>query len=337
MRAIAIAIACVCTLSLTAPLYGQDVPATLGSIQRIEPALDALLAADAAIEVLSSGHDWIEGPVWVKEGQYLLFSEIPRNQILKWASGEKVSVYMEPSGYTGAEPFTGSEPGTNGLIIDPQGRLTMCCHGDRSIKRIEANGTATVLASTYQGKRFNSPNDLVFHPSGDLYFTDPPYGLPDRFNDPTRELDWCGVYRLSKDGTVTLISNEIAAPNGIALAPDGRTLYVAQSNAKAANWTAFDLNADGTFSKGRVFHDATEHVGKWKGVPDGMAIDAQGNLWASGPGGILVISPEGKLLGRILTGQATSNATFGEDGSTLFITADSYLLRVKTKTKGLGF
>lgn len=337
MNTTRIACAWILTLGFSAALHAQDAPKTLGSIERIDPALDALLGKDAQIEILSSGHDWIEGPVWVKEGGYLLFSEIPKNQILKWAPGKAVSVYMEPSGYTGAAAFTGAEPGTNGLMIDAEGRLVMCCHGDRMIRRIEKNGAATILAAGYQGRRFNSPNDLVYHSNGDLYFTDPPYGLPNRFDDPGRGMDWCGVYRLSKDGTVTLVTKDIAAPNGIALSPDGRTLYVAQSNPQAANWTAFDLKADGTFSKGRIFHDATESVGKWRGVPDGMTVDAKGNIWGSGPGGVMILSPEGKLLGRIVTGQATSNCTFGEDGSSLFITADMFLLRVKTKTRGLGY
>jgi gluconolactonase len=335
MKTMSFACALLLMVSLTA---SAESPAkTVGSIERFDPALDALLGVEAKIEVLSQGHDWIEGPVWVKEQNYLLFSEIPKNQILKWAPGAAVSVFMEPSGYTGSKPFTGSEPGTNGLVIDKNGRLVMCCHGDRMVRRVEKNGVRKVLIDKFQGKRFNSPNDLVYHDNGDLFFTDPPYGLPKRFNDPEREMGWCGVYRLSSTGDLSLITKEIAAPNGIGLSPDGRTLYVAQSKPDAAIWTAFDVAADGVVSKGRVFYDATEEAGKIKGLPDGMAIDMAGNLWASGPGGILILSPEGDLLGRILTGQATSNATFGEDGSSLFITADMFLLRVKTKTRGSGF
>jgi gluconolactonase len=273
----------------------------------------------------------------VKDGGYLLFSEIPKNQILKWAPDETVTVFREPSGFTGTKKFTGKEPGTNGLIIDAQGRLIMCCHGDRMIRRLEKDRSTTVLASTYQGKQFNSPNDLTMHSNGDIYFTDPPYGLPGGFDDPGREIEWCGVYRRAKNGEITLVSKNIAAPNGIALSPDERTLYVAQSNSKAANWTAFDVDEQGVTSNERIFYDATDDAKELHGAPDGMVVDAQGHIWGSGPGGIMIISPEGKLLGRILTSQATSNATFGEDGSTLFITADMFLLRVKTKTKGQGF
>jgi gluconolactonase len=310
---------------------------TVGSIERVDAGLDALLDGDAVMEVLAEEHEWTEGPVWVEDGGYVLFSDIPRNQILKWKEGEGESVYMEPSGYTGEEPFTGSEPGTNGLMLDAAGRLVMCCHGDRLIRRQEKNGELTVLADKHDGKRFNSPNDLVYHSNGDMYFTDPPYGLPKRYNDPAREKDYCGVYRLTADGEVSVQVKGIPRPNGIAMSPDEKILYVGQSNAEAANWHAYDVGADGNLSNERVFFDDTATVGKLKGVPDGMVVDADGNVWATGPGGVLIISPEGKLLGRLLTGEATANCTFGEDGSTLFITADMYLLRIKTKTKGQGF
>lgn len=306
-------------------------------IERIAPELDELLDDDALVQIISQGHDWIEGPVWMNDGGYLLFSEIPKNQILKWKQGEGVSIHIEPSGYTGKAKFTGSEPGTNGLIIDNLGRVITACHGDRMIRRIERDGSHTILASHYMGKRFNSPNDLVYHSSGNLYFTDPPYGLPDRFTDKGRETEWCGVYRLAPDGNVTLLSKMIDAPNGIGLSPDEKTLYVAQSSPVAANWTAFDILDDGNVSEGRILYDATDIVAQWKGVPDGMTVDAHGNIWGSGPGGVMIISPEGKLLGRIVTGQATSNCTFGEDGTTLFITADMYLLRVETKSLGREF
>jgi gluconolactonase len=205
------------------------------------------------------------------------------------------------------------------------------------VRRQEKDGSLTVLADKHDGKRFNSPNDLVYHSNGDMYFTDPPYGLPKRFRDPGREKEYCGVYRLTADGEVSVQVEGIPRPNGIALSPDEKILYVGQSNSRAANWHAYDVGADGNLTNERVFFDDTASVGKLKGVPDGMVVDAQGNVWATGPGGVLIISPEGKLLGRLLTGEATANCTFGEDGSTLFITADMYLLRIKTKTKGLGF
>jgi len=337
MKLITTLLNCIFLSTPLLPIYAQDAPKSLGRIEILDPALEDLLDISTPIEILSSGHDWIEGPVWIKDGGYLLLSEIPKNQILKWAPNKSVSIFREPSGYTGLDKFTGREPGSNGLILDAQGRLVMCCHGDRAVRRMEKGGNITTLAATYKGKRFNSPNDLVYHPNGDLFFTDPPYGLPKGFKDPGREIEWCGVYRLAKNGQINLVSKNIGSPNGIALSPDGKTLYVAQSNGQHANWTVFDVAEDGSTSNERIFFDSTFLTKEWKGAPDGMVIDSKGNIWGSGPGGILIISPEGKLLGRILTGQHTSNATFGEGGSSLFITADMFLLRVKTKTKGQGY
>ena len=317
-----------------------ETPKTIGSIERLDGAVDKLLPADAVIEVLADGFKWSEGPIWIRDGGYLLFSDIPRNRIVKWKEGEGVSVFLEPSGYTGNEPFTGPEPGTNGLTLDAQGRLTMCCHGDRMIARLETlagTGKRTMLIGRYEGKRLNSPNDLVFHSNGDLYFTDPPYGLPKRYDDPARELDWCGVYRLSKDGKLTLLSKELARPNGLAFSPDEKTLYVAQSDPAAAIWKAFPVNADGTLGTSRLFGDVTSSVKERPGLPDGMKVDQQGNVWATGPGGVLIFSAEGKLLGRLATGQRTANCGWGEDGKTLYITANNYLCRVRTLVKGTGF
>jgi gluconolactonase len=313
------------------------MPKTIGDIERIDPAFDELVPKDAKMEVISSGHEWSEGPVWVAKGKYLLFSDIPRNHILKWKDGEGVSVFMEPSGYTGPEDFTGREPGSNGLTLDSKGRLLICCHGDRQVKRVEEDGTLTVLASRYEGKRLNSPNDLIYHSNGDLYFTDPPYGLPEGFEDPARELDWCGVYRLSKGGALTLLIKDMTRPNGIGFSPDEKTLYVGQSDGEAAIWKAFEVLDDGTLGKSRVFYDATKWVGERPGSPDGMAVDARGNIWATGPGGVLVFSPQGKLLGRLCFDNPTANCAFGEDGKTLFITADMFVCRVRTLVKGLGF
>jgi gluconolactonase len=197
-------------------------------------------------------------------------------------------------------------------------------------------GGKRTLADAYQGKRLNSPNDAVLKSNGDIYFTDPPYGLPKREKDPRRELDHFGVYRISrKTGEVTLLTTRLQRPNGIVFSPDEKTLYVAQSDPKQAIWMAFDVKEDGTIGEGRVLYDITGEVGSLPGLPDGMSVDQQGNLWASGPGGIFVISPAGKRLGRIFTGQKTSNCCFGEDGMSLFITADMFLCRVRTKVRGL--
>lgn len=308
---------------------------TLGSIERLEPAFDKLIPEDAGIEVLAKGFTWIEGPVWVPEdgGGYLLFSDIPRNSVFKWKEGEGVSLFLRPSGYTG-NSFYGLEPGSNGLLLDSQDRLVSCEHGDRRISVLTKDGGKRTLVDNYQGKRLNSPNDAVYKSNGDLYFTDPPYGLPNRYEDPRRELDFCGVYRLSKDGRLTLLTTELARPNGIGFSPDENTLYVAQSDPRTAIWKAYPVKEDGTLGESRILYDATQSVGKRPGLPDGMAVDRQGHIWATGPGGVLVFTPDGKLLGRLNTGRPTANCTFGEDGKTLFITADAYLCRVRTLVQG---
>lgn len=309
---------------------------TLGSIERMHAGLDALLDPQAKVEILAEGFTWTEGPVWIGDASsgHLLFSDIPRNSIFKWQSGQGITLFMNPSGYTGVT-YYGLEPGSNGLILNAKGELVMCEHGDRRLSVLTPDGGKRTLADNYRGKRLNSPNDAALKSNGDIYFTDPPYGLPRRADDPRRELDFCGVYRLSASGELTLVSKQLDRPNGIAFSPDEKTLYVAQSDPTAAIWMSFAVNDDGTLAEGKKFYDATDQVGRLPGLPDGMTVDASGNLWASGPGGIYVFNSAGKLLGRILTGQRTSNCTFGEDGSSLFITADSFLCRVKTKSTGI--
>lgn len=319
-------------------LLAQDTTnfPVLGRILRHDPRLDQLIAPEAKIEVLASGFEWSEGPLWWPKEKALLFSDIPRNSVMIWREGKGVSLWMKPSGFTGVSDY-GREPGANGLALDPQGRVVFCEHGDRRISVLEHDGGKRTLADNYMGKRLNSPNDAVFHSNGDLYFTDPPYGLPKQMDDPRRELDFCGVYRLSKDGKVTLLSKELSRPNGIAFSPDEKTLYVANSDSKRAIWMAFPVQADGTLGAGKVFADVTEMMGKLKGAPDGLKVDQHGNLFATGPGGVHIYSPEGKLMGRIETGEATANCAWGDDGSTLYITADMWLCRVKTKTRGAGW
>ncbi len=312
-------------------------PTTLGDILRHDPRLDKLIPPEAKIEVLAYGFDWTEGPVWVnRDGGYLLFSDIPCNTIFKWKEGEGVSTFLRPAGYTGSEPW-GGEPGTNGLLLDWQGRLVMCEHGNRRVTRLdrEKDAIKTVLVGQYDGKKLNSPNDACYKSNGDLYFTDPPYGLPKHFDDPHREQDCCGVYRLSTAGELTLLTKEMTRPNGIALSHDEKTLYVAQSDPEAAIWKSFPVNSDGSLGKSKVFYDATERVGQVKGLPDGLKVDYQGNVFATGPGGVLIFAADGKLLGEINTYEATANCTFGgPKGDELYITADMYVLRVKTSTFG---
>ncbi|MBY0586098.1 SMP-30/gluconolactonase/LRE family protein [bacterium] len=307
-----------------------------GKIAVIDPALEKILDPSATIEQLGEGFEWAEGPAWNKKEGFLVFSDIPRNSVMQYRPGKGVSLYFNPSGYSGGGAYS-DEPGSNGLIWNPRGELLLMQHGNRQVaKRADGDQFLTV-ADRFGGKKFNSPNDGVLKSNGDLYFTDPPYGLPKQADDPTRELDFCGVYRVTPGGTVTLLTKEMTRPNGIAFSPDEKFLYVAQSDPQLAIWKKFDVLADGTIAHGKVLFDATASVGKKKGLPDGMKVDQSGHLWATGPGGVLILTPEGKHLGTIETGQATANCAFGGDGSVLYITADMYLLRVKTKTKGIGF
>lgn len=307
-------------------------------VDRLDPEVDALVPRDARLETIADGFDWSEGPVWRKSGAYLLFSDVPTNTIYRWREGEGLSVFMRPAGYTGPTP-PGRELGSNGLTFDASDRLVMADHGNRQVARVdESNFTKTTLADRYEGKRLNSPNDLVYSSRGDLYFTDPPYGLKGQHDDPAKELPFSGVYRLSSSGELTLLARDLRFPNGIALSPDERTLYVANSDPERAIWMAYDVAGDGSLSNGRVLFDATPllRAGR-QGLPDGLAVDARGNLFATGPGGVLVLAPDGRHLGTIETGTAAANCAFGDGGSTLYITADMRLLRIRLATKGAGF
>jgi gluconolactonase len=310
----------------------------IGQIARLDPALDNIIDKNAKIEVIGDGFLWSEGPVWVKNGGYLLFSDVPANTIYKWKEGEKITEFLKPSGYTGILPY-GDEPGSNGLIINNSGQLISCEHGDRRIAAMPiAIGGKKTLADNYLGKRFNSPNDIVQKSNGDYYFTDPPYGMPKKDKDSSRETALFGVYRIDKNGIVSLIIKDLTRPNGLAFSPDEKTLYIAQSDPDRAYLMAYPVLANGIVGKGKIFFDATPMVKQGlKGLPDGLKIDKKGNIFTTGPGGILVISPLGKLLGKIETGEATANCAFGNDGSVLYITADMYLLSIQTKTIGVGF
>jgi gluconolactonase len=304
-----------------------------------------LVPKDAKVEVIVEGQVWTEGPAWVKDGNYLLYSDIPRNTVYKWEEGKGASVFLKPSGYTGTEKRENEdgsdEPGSNGLIITPNGKaLILCQHGDRKLARtsLAKPGKFKYLAESYEGKRLNSPNDAVFHSNGDLYFTDPPYGMKKRWEDPARELDYCGVYRVTKGKKLELLTKEMSRPNGIALSADEKTLVVANSDPAAAIWKIFHVNDDGTLGEGKVLKDVTTSVGKMPGLPDGMTIDAAGNLYATGPGGVYVFSAKGEYLGLIYTNERTSNCVFGgENGDTLYMTTDDYVTRIKLNTKGKGF
>lgn len=317
--------------TVSSPSMLAQSPATLGRIERLDPGLDRYVDRDTPIEVLASGFTWTEGPVWVSddEGGHLLFTDIPRNSIFRWSESRGIELFMKPSGYTGVV-FYGLEPGANGLAIDPQGRLTACEHGDRRVSVLTEGGGKLTLADRYEGKRLNSPNDLVFDSDDVMYFTDPPYGLPKGADDPRRELDFFGVYRLDQDGTLTLLTKELTRPNGIGLSPDEKTLYVAQSDPERAIWMAYPLQDDKTLGEGKILFDGQAYMGEFPGLPDGLAVAPDGTIFGSGPGGIYVITPEGKLLGRLITGGRTSNCTFGSGGY-LYITADKNLCRIRIK------
>ena len=317
-------------------LYGEQDSLHIIDVVRLDSRFDKLVPSNLKIEKIAGGHKWVEGPVWNRKEAYLLFSDIPNNSIYKWQEHRGESLFLKPSGYTGKAPFGGTEPGSNGLAFDPAGRLVLAEHGDRRIARLERSGRKTTLVDRYEGKRINSPNDLVFKSNGDLYFTDPPFGLPKSFDDPHKELPFQGVYKFSKDGKLTLLTKNIKAPNGIAFSPDEKKLYVSNADGSNAIWLVYEVKPDGTIANGKTLFNATAWTKNKPGVPDGMKIDKDGNLFAAGPGGIHVIAPDGTHLGSIETGAPTGNLAWGEDGSTLFITSNKTVYRLKLGTKGVG-
>jgi gluconolactonase len=291
----------------------------------------------ARLTQIVDDHGWAEGPVWVRDGGYLLFSDVVKNAIYRWKEGEGERVLLARSGYAGTRPFAGREPGSNGLTIDPEGRLVFCQHGERRIVRREADGRLKVLADRYRGRRLNSPNDLVFAANGDLYFTDPPFGLPASYADPAKELPYQGVYRLASDGALTLLTSELSGPNGIAFSPDERTLYVSNADPNRLVWMAYPVKADGRLGAGRVFYDGTMTLAGRPGTADGLKVDTRGNLFAVGPGGVYVFAPDATLLGWLDFGGNVGNVAWGEDGSTLFVAANAAVYRVRLSTVGAGF
>jgi gluconolactonase len=332
-------------------MYAQTtVYPTIGTIVRTDPRLDKLIPKDARVEVLASGFTWTEGPLWIKAAKnekegYLLFSDVPQNTIFKWTAEDGVTPFLKPSGYTGLGPYS-DEPGSNGLTLDVAGRLVAAEHGDRRISALSLDGSGgkITLADNYEGKRFNSPNDVVAHSNGSYYFTDPPYGMPKKEKDPSQETGVFGVYRIAPvaksdkggKGTVSLVVSDLTRPNGIALSPDEKTLYVAQSDPDNPLVMAYSVLSDGAVGKGRVVFggDGMKKQGLSGGF-DGMKVDKAGNLWVTGGNGVLVLSPAGEFLGHINLGGATANCAWGDDGSTLYITADMYLCRLKTTAMGI--
>jgi gluconolactonase len=339
-RAAILALFCAALVAPYTAAAQASIKTAAGSrIERLDPALDALLDQNARVEQLAEGFAWTEGPVWRHDKGYLLFSDIPHNTVWKWNQAEGLSIYMRPAGYAFGTNPPGRELGSNGLTFDRKGTLVVADHGNRGISRWnDSLFTRTVVVDRFEGKRFNSPNDLVWAPNGDLYFTDPSYGLRGLDKDPAKELAFNGVFRLSANGQLSVVTRDLTFPNGVGLSPDGRTLYIGISDPENPYIMAYDVPADGKFGKGRIFMDGRARVQqKLQGSFDGLKVDAQGNVWSTGPGGILIISPSGKHLGTIVPGDVVANCAFGDDGSTLYMTVNNKLMRVRTKTKGLGF
>jgi gluconolactonase len=328
-----IRLASLAILVLSATVHAA--PLTSGKITRYDAALDAVITPDARIEKLAEGFTWAEGPVWIAAG-YLLFTDVPENKMYRWSPAEGASVFLSPSGYAGP-PLKGvREAGANGLHVDGAGSLLVADSGSRLVARLDlATQRRQTLAATYEGKRFNSPNDIARKRDGTIFFTDPPYGLEDGDDSPLKEMKRNGVYRIGTDGTVTLLEDSLTRPNGIGLSPDERTLYVANSDPANPIWMRYTLDAHGNVTDKRKLADASDLLASnAPGLPDGMAIAANGYLFASAPGGVLIMTPEGKRLGRIETGDAISNCAFGDDGRTLYLTSHKILARVRTRVAG---
>jgi gluconolactonase len=319
------------SLSLTTTAAGADEKP---HIERLDPRFDALVPQGAVIDRLVDGFRWVEGPAWDARSGSLFFSDVEQNTVFRWRPGEGAKPFLAPSGYSGSTPFTGREPGANGLAIDAQGRLLLCQHGDRRVVRRETDGTLTVLADRYQGKRLNSPNDLLLLDDGSILFTDPPFGLPKTFLDPAKELDFQGVYRRAASGKLELLTRSLEAPNGIGRSPGGRTLYVSNASREKSVWMAYPLDAQGRPGPGRLFFDGGALAARYPGVPDGLELDAAGNLFAAGPGGIHVLAPDGTHLGSLVFGVPTSNVEFGGDGRDLYVTSSAAVYRVRVSTRG---
>lgn len=313
-------------------------PTRIGQVVTLDPALATWVAKDTRVEKLAEGFTWAEGPTWVGgDDGYLLFTDVPENTMYRWRKGEGLSEFLKPSGFTGQDDGTLREAGANGLFTEPAGTVLLADSGTRALARLDpATRKKTFLVDQFEGKRFNSPNDAVRRDDGLIFFTDPPYGLKGIENSPSRQLPFSGVFRLDADGSVHLLDDELKFPNGVALSPDGRTLYVSNSDPARPIWKAYTLDAQGAVVNQRVFADASDLAREGlPGLPDGMTVAADGTLFASAPGGVLVMRADGKRLGRIETGQAIANCAFGDDGHTLYLTSKNLLARVHVKKNGL--
>jgi gluconolactonase len=321
------------TLDFFGKGHGTGLREVETKINRLDPALDALISPGTKIEKLAGGFLFTEGPVWVRDGGYLLLSDPNNNLIYRWSQNDGVSIYRTHSGYTGMDIGEYGQPGSNGLTLDKEGRLTINEHGNRRVTRLEKNGQLTILANRYQGKRLNSPNDLVYRSDGALYFTDPPFGLPKFFDDPRKELPFSGVFCLI-GGELKLVSTDLTGPNGLAFSPDEKYLYVDDWDDKRKVIMRYAVHPDGSLSDGEIFLDATNE--RDENAWDGMKVDQNGNLYLSGPGGLWIISAEGKHLGTVVGPEHPHNLAWGdEDGKTLYLCAQTGLYRIRVNIPGV--
>ena len=306
---------------------------TTGGIERLDPALDTIISINTKAEIIAEGFEWSEGPLWVESEQMLLFSDVPANTVYKWTEEHGTEIYLRPSGHTGTQPSQSKEPGSNGLLLDSHGNLVLCQHGNRQLARMDApldrpEATFVTLAESYKGKRFSSPNDAVYNRAGELFFTDPPYGLPlQNDEDPAKEITFNGVYKVKLSGEVVLLTDRITRPNGIAFFPGEEKILVASSDPNGANW--YVLDAVDSLTTPALFYSATDERDGLKGLPDGLKIDKNGTVFASGPGGVWIFNRNGKVLGKIKLDEAASNVALSADEKTLYVTNDSYVLRLK--------
>jgi gluconolactonase len=320
--------------SATLDFFRPAPPENVGEIERLDPAFDAIVPRSPRVERIASGFLFTEGPIWVRDGGYLLFSDPNDNRIYRWTPDGELSLYRTKSGYTGPDIAEYGQPGSNGLTLDREGRLTIDEHGNHRVTRLEKNGQLTVLADRYQGKRLNSPNDLVYRSDGALYFTDPPFGLPKFFDDPRKELPYSGVYRVA-DGEIRLLTTELAGPNGLAFSPDERFLYVDNWDAKKKVIMRYPITRDGGLGSGMVFLDITA-TEPGEQAFDGLKVDRKGNVYVSAPGGVWVLSPTGRHLGTIKLPEQPANFAWGdEDGRTLYMTARTTVYRVRLEVPGI--
>jgi gluconolactonase len=307
-----------------------------GSVERFSPRLDDIIQPGELPWIIAEGFEWTEGPVWLPDQQILLFSDIPQNSVFQWSENDGMKLYLKPAGYTDTIS-RGGETGSNSLLLNKEGQLVLCQHGDRRIALMNAlldmpQPDFITIVDKWKGKRFNSPNDAVYNSRGDLFFTDPAYGMEFGFEDPKREMSFAGVFRYSSAGALTLLSDKMTAPNGIGLSPDEKTLYVANSGTgDEACWMEYKFRKDGSLDEGKIFYRPSRDDLLEIGSPDGLKVRGDGIIFATGPGGVWIFSPEGEHLGTIKTGQATSNCALDDDNKYLYITADMYLMRIRLK------